>query len=135
CQIPSLNEMNHHLISLTYKCTNECDHCWFYCSPKSEGTFTANQIKEVLDEAKKIGTKCIYFEGGEPFLFYPILLEGLQIARDMGFKTGIATNSYWATSIEEAEERLTPISKLNISIFGISDDSFHSEMESDISGC
>ena len=72
-----------------------------------------------------IGTEWVYFEGGEPFLVYPILLEGLRIAHEMGFKTGIATNSYWATSIEEAEKKLMPISKLGVSIFGISDDSFH----------
>ncbi len=122
-------------IILTYQCTNECDHCWFYCSPKSKGTFTVKQIKILLREAQKLGTEWIYFEGGEPFLFYPILLEGLKLAHDMGFKTGIATNSYWATSIEEAEEKLSPISKLNVSIFGISDDSYHSGMEYDMSGC
>jgi len=120
-----------HLI-LTYKCTRECDHCWFYCSPKTEGTFTINQIKEVLNEARKIETEWIYFEGGEPFLYYPILLEGLKIAHDMGFKTGIATNAYWATSFKEAKRLLKPISMLNVSILGISDDSFHIDNNSEI---
>ena len=51
---------------LTYSCNFECDHCFLYCSPKSEGTFTINQIKSVLDEALKIETiDWIYFEGGE----------------------------------------------------------------------
>ncbi len=113
-----------HLI-LTYTCTRECDHCWFYCSSKTEGTFTINQIIELLNEARKIETEWIYFEGGEPFLYYTILLEGLKIARDMGFKTGIATNSYWATSIEEAKRWLKPLSMLNVSILGISEDPFH----------
>lgn len=111
---------------LTYACNFECDHCFLYCSPKSEGTFTIKQIREILEEAQKIGTvEWIFFEGGEPFLYYPIMLEGLRVARDMGFKTGIVTNSYWSTSIEDAELWIKPISDLGISNFTVSDDSFH----------
>lgn len=112
---------------LTYTCTYECDHCFLYCSPKSEGTFTISQIKEVLNEATKIGTEWIFFEGGEPFLYYPIMLEGIRIAHEMGFKTGIVTNSYWATSVEDAEIWLKPISESGISNLSISEDLFHFE--------
>ena len=113
---------------LTYACNFECDHCFLYCGPKSKGTFTIKQIREVLEEAKKLGTiEWIYFEGGEPFLYYPIMLEGLRIARDMGFKTGVVTNTYWSTSIEDAKLWIKPISELNISNFTVSDDLFHFE--------
>lgn len=58
-----------------------------------------DQIRKVLNEATKIGTiNWIYFEGGEPFLFYPIMIEGIKIARSMGFKVGVVTNAYYATS-------------------------------------
>jgi hypothetical protein len=40
---------------LTYRCNFECDHCSLYCSPRSKGTFTIEQVTQVLDEAKKIG--------------------------------------------------------------------------------
>jgi len=111
---------------LTYACNFECDHCFLYCGPKSEGTFTIKQIREVLEEARKMGTiEWIFFEGGEPFLYYPIMLEGLRIAGEMGFKTGIVTNTYWSTSIEDAELWIKPISELGISNFTVSDDSFH----------
>ncbi len=112
---------------LTYTCNFECDHCFLYCGPKSEGTFTIKQIKDVLNEARKIGSEAIYFEGGEPFLYYPIMLEGLKIAKEMGFKTGIVTNAYWATSVEDAELWIKPIAKLDVSDFSVSDDSFHHE--------
>ena len=85
-----------------------------------------------LDEATKIGTiKWVYFEGGEPFLFYPLMLEGIKIARSMGFKVGVVTNAYYATSEEDAELWLTPLCKLGISDISISDDSFHYEEEKD----
>ena len=73
-------------ILLTYQYTFECDHCFLYSGPFAEGTMTLSQIRRVLDESRKIGSvKWIYFEGGEPFLFYPLLLEGVKLARDRGF--------------------------------------------------
>ncbi len=71
---------------LTYTCNYACDHYFLYCSPNSKGTFTLAQINAVLNEALKIGTvEWIFFEGGEPFLYYPIMLEGLKLANEMGF--------------------------------------------------
>ena len=70
-------------------------------SPRAEGTFTFKQVCEVLDEAKKIGTiEWIYFEGGEPFLYYPLLMDGIKKAHEYGFKIGIVTNSYFAETVE-----------------------------------
>ena len=111
---------------LTYMCNLECDHCFVYSGPKAKGTFTLNQIRKVLDELIKIGTiEWICFEGGEPFLFYPLMLEGIKIARLMGFKTGIVTNAYWAISKEDAKFWLRPLGELGVSDISISDDSFH----------
>lgn len=113
---------------LTYKCLNECDHCFVYSSPQSEGTFTLKQIRTVLDEAVKIGTiEWIYFEGGEPFLYYPLLIEGIKQASKLGFKVGVVTNGYFATSVEDAEKWLIPLNEMKISDLSISDDSFHNE--------
>lgn len=117
---------------LTYACNFECDHCFLYSGPNSKGTFTLNQLKDVLDELVKIGTvEQAYFEGGEPFLFYPLMLEGIKIAHDMGFKTGVVTNAYWATSEEDAKLWLKPLLDLEISDLSVSDDSFHFEEEKD----
>jgi len=112
---------------LTYACNYECDHCFLYCSPRSEGTFTISQIRKILEETKNLGTvEWIYFEGGEPFLYFPILQEGIKLAHEMGFKTGIVTNCYWATSKEDAELWLKPLLKSGIDAVSLSDDSFHS---------
>ena len=92
-----------HLL-LTYKCTLECEHCFVYSSPNAEGTMTLSQIRNVLDESRKIDSvEWIYFEGGEPFLFYPSMLEAIKLARCLGFKVGIVTNAYGAISEEDAE--------------------------------
>ena len=113
---------------LTYMCTLECEHCFVCGSPAAEGTFTASQIRSILDQAKKIGTiDTVYFEGGEPFLFYPVLLEGIRLVRSRGLSVGIVTNGYFATSDENARCFLEPIKKLGIADFSVSDDVFHYE--------
>ena len=113
---------------LSYMCNYECDHCFLYCSPDSKGTFTLKQIHQVLDEAVKIKTVTwIYWEGGEPFLFYPLLLESMKLAKKRGFKNGIVTNSYWATDTNDAKLWLKPISELAIADISVSDDTFHYE--------
>lgn len=111
---------------MSYKCDSECDHCFVYSSPKAKGTFTLNQIRRVFNELAKIETiQWVYFEGGEPFLFYPLLYEGIRIANDTGLKTGLVTNAYWATSKEDAELWLKPLRDLGLSDISISDDELH----------
>lgn len=112
---------------LTYKCIYECDHCFVYSSPRAEGTFTFEQVNAALDEAGKTGTiEWIYIEGGEPFLYYPLLIDCIKAAVSHGFKTGIVTNAYFATSIKDAERWLLPLKELNINDLSISDDRLHS---------
>ena len=30
---------------LTYTCLYECDHCFLYCGPRAQGTFTVDQLE------------------------------------------------------------------------------------------
>jgi MoaA/NifB/PqqE/SkfB family radical SAM enzyme len=109
-------------------CNSTCDHCFVYSSPNAPGTFTSNQIRRLLNEAIKIGTiEWIYFEGGEPFLFYPIMLEGIKISRNMGFKVGVVTNAYFATDDKDIEIWLKPLFELRIADLSISNDPYHYE--------
>jgi len=115
---------------LTYSCTFECDHCFLYSSPEARGTLTREQIVRVLDEAERISTvRWIYFEGGEPFLFYALMLEGIRIAKARGFKIGIVTNAYWATNADDAELWLKPLAEIGIDDLSLSDDAFHQSDE------
>jgi hypothetical protein len=80
----------------------------------------------VFAEIAKISSiSSVYFEGGEPFLYYPLMVEGIRIAREMDLKTGIVSNGYWATGVEDAELWLKPISELKVSELSLSDDTFH----------
>jgi len=111
---------------LTYSCTNTCDHCFLHCSPEARGTFTCEQLRRVFAEIERMGTvDTVYFEGGEPFLYYPLLLEGLRLAAALGLRGGIVTNAYWATSVEDAELWLKPVREFGVADLSVSDDAFH----------
>jgi hypothetical protein len=119
-------------ILLTYTCNNECDHCFLHCGPRASGTFTIDQISRVLDEASRIDTvEWIFFEGGEPFLFFPLMVEGIKRARRKGYHVGVVTNAYGATSQEDAALWLRPLSEAGISDLSISNDAFHYGEEED----
>jgi MoaA/NifB/PqqE/SkfB family radical SAM enzyme len=113
-----------HLL-LTYQCNLECDHCFVWGSPWQSGTMTLRQVRNILQQAEDLGTvEWIYFEGGEPFLFYAVLLKSIQEAAAMGFQVGIVSNGYWATAEEDALECLRPLAAL-IDDLSISSDLYH----------
>jgi len=113
-----------HLL-LTYQCNLECSHCFVWGSPWQSGTMTLQSVRHILQEAKDLGTvESIYFEGGEPFLYYVPMLKGVELAAEMGFEVGIVSNAYWATSVEDAVEWLRPFTGL-ISDLSVSSDVYH----------
>jgi hypothetical protein len=112
-------------ILLTYQCTFECDHCFVWCSPRQSGVLTLEQIHEILHQAHEIDSmEWVYFEGGEPFLYYPVLLRAVQMATAAGFRTGIVSNAYWATTSEDALAWLKPFADL-IEDLTVSSDLYH----------
>lgn len=111
---------------LSYACTFECDHCFLHCSPNAPGTFTSEQLAAAFDQIARIDSvDNVYFEGGEPFLFYPVLLEGIRMARALDLDVGIVTNAYWATSAADARLWLSPLVDLDIQDLSVSRDEFH----------
>ncbi len=119
-------------ILTTYMCTLACEHCFVCSGPNAQGTFSPSQVTALLDQTDALGTvDTIYFEGGEPFLFYPVLIDGVKQARGRGYKVGIVTNGYFATSDENARLFLQPLKDLGIADLSVSDDVFHYEDRKD----
>jgi len=113
---------------LSYRCTQECDHCFLWGSPRANGTMTLAPVREALRQARELETiEMVYFEGGEPFLFYPIMIAGLREATALGFNTGIVSNCYWGTSVEDAVQWLQPIAEIGVDFLSLSSDLFHGE--------
>jgi MoaA/NifB/PqqE/SkfB family radical SAM enzyme len=113
---------------LSYRCDLECDHCFVWGTPKARGVFTLRQIKKILNEARNHGTiQYISFEGGEPFLYYPILIKAIFNSLGLGFNVEVLSNCYWASSTEDAQLWLAPIAKSENVKLSLSSDLYHGE--------
>ncbi len=58
-------------LDLTYRCNNNCRHCWINIpagSPEKEKELTFDEITEIVDEARKMGCRRWSISGGEPML-------------------------------------------------------------------
>ena len=115
-------------ILLTYQCTFECDHCFVWGDPWQRGTLTLKQIRMILDQAREAGATSIYFEGGEPFLYYALLVRGVEMAFKMGFEVGVVSNGYWAHTKADALEWLRPFAG-KLADLSVSCDLFHYSVE------
>lgn len=114
-------------VLLTYQCTLECEHCFVWGSPQQTGTLTLDRIETILRRAQDLGTiDWIYFEGGEPFLYYPVLLRATETAATLGFQVGMVSNGYWATSYDDALEWLRPFAGF-LQDLSISSDLYHGD--------
>jgi len=111
---------------LTYRCDLECDHCFVWGNPKARGVFTLRQIKSILVEAKKLGTvDCISLEGGEPFLYYPIMIRAVEEAVRVGFHVDVLSNCFWASCPEDAKVWLLPMAEAGNVELTLSSDLYH----------
>ncbi len=116
-----------HLL-LTYRCDRECDHCFVWSGPSAQGMMSLELVRKILAGALRMGSvRRIYFEGGEPFLYYPLMVEGMRLAAQAGLETGIVTNAYWATGSEEARLWLRPLLEWKLVDLTVSRDRFHGE--------
>jgi hypothetical protein len=85
-------------------------------------------LEDVLRQAEDVGSiREIYFEGGEPFLYFPILVEAVRRAKEKGFWTGVVTNGYWATGVDDARTWLRPLVDAGLDRLEISHDQYHGQ--------
>ncbi len=113
-------------ILLTYKCLYECEHCFVWSSPSSKGTMTLAHLEDTIRQAKDVPSVTrVYFEGGEPFLFYPLLRRGIELARSLSLEVGIVSNAYFATDDRAADLWLRPLAESGISDLSLSTDEHH----------
>jgi len=91
-------------ILFPYQSTFECDPCFVWGSPFQSGSLTLVQMRKMLEQAEEAKVESICFEGGEPFLYYAVVLKSVQLAKQTGFRIGIVSNAYWANTGEDAIE-------------------------------
>jgi hypothetical protein len=114
-----------HLL-VTYRCTNECSHCFLHCGPQQPGTMTFNELEGLLEQAASIdGVERVYFEGGEPMLYYPMVYLGVKRATALGLASGIVTCGYYSTTVPDGEMWLRPLREAGLGAMDVSIDPLH----------
>lgn len=105
---------------LSYKCTAECRHCMYACSPDwSSDWIPQDDMALILSElagkivASPYGADHVsinhglHFTGGEPFMNFDLLFNGVQIANELEIpSTFVETNCFWCGNDEITREKL-----------------------------
>jgi hypothetical protein len=110
-------------ILLSYKCTSECRHCMYACSPRWTGEWISeDNLRKILTQlsdrilpspsgADRIGVNYgLHFTGGEPFLNFDLLEKAVQMAYDLQIpSTFVETNGFWCVEDDYAREKLAKL--------------------------
>lgn len=128
-------------LMLSYKCSAECRHCMYACSPKWKADWISEEdLGELLSLlADKIqpspwGAHTIslnyglHFTGGEPFLNYDLLLKAVQMAEEHEIpSTFVETNCFWCKNDELTREKLKLLKEAGLKGILISVNPFYAE--------
>lgn len=118
-------------IELTSSCNERCIHCYIPIHQRKnpvEDDLSTDDIKKLLLQARKMGTLCVTFSGGE-LLLRKDLLDLLQFARDCDFITSIYSNVTLLTN-----PLATRLSELNLSSVQVSLYSMNPDVHDKITG-
>lgn len=99
---------------LTYRCNENCIHC--YLDHDDRGEMTTTEILAVLDQLADAGVFLISFSGGEVFLrrdFFQIV----EHARNLLFNVKVKTNATMIHEKEAARLRQLGVEQIQISIY------------------
>ncbi len=116
----SIQEPSSGGILLSYKCTGECKHCMYACSPRWRGDWISEEdAQNILSQlsgkirrspfgSDRLGINYgLHFTGGEPFLNFDLLLRLTRIAYELEIpSTFVETNCFWCVDDETTREKL-----------------------------
>ena len=117
-------------IIMSYKCSSECKHCMYACSPRwSNDWIKLEDLKVILSNLavsfSKVYPKGIrgvlginyglHFTGGEPFLNFKLLVKAVQLAKEMGIPgVFVETNCFWCVNDDVTRKRLNMLKEVGL---------------------
>ncbi len=117
-------------IILSYRCTNECRHCMYACSPTwADQWIDLADLSAILKALAKIFRRKygrvkkgvlglnygLHLTGGEPFLNFPHLLKAVEIASRLEIPgLFVETNCFWCTDDEKTLDLLTRLKQAGL---------------------
>jgi radical SAM protein with 4Fe4S-binding SPASM domain len=101
-------------LDLTYRCNEQCVHC--YLDHDDHGEMTTTEIKHLLKEMAEAGVFILTFSGGEIFLRKDFF-EILECARSLTFCIKLKTNAVLIRETHAARLRDLGVESIQISIY------------------
>jgi AdoMet-dependent heme synthase len=101
-------------VDLTYRCNEQCVHC--YLDHDDHGEMTTTEIKHLLKEMAEAGVFILTFSGGEIFMRKDFF-EILECARDLTFCIKLKTNAVLIREAQAARLCDLGVESIQISIY------------------
>jgi hypothetical protein len=116
-------------IILTYRCHSACKHCLYNCGPRWElEPMSDVGLREALDTVTLWPRPPqVHFTGGEPFLHFDLLLDGVRWAVERGIVNYVETSASWCIDDEEVRQRFVALQEAGLEAVLISCSPFHAE--------
>ncbi|MHC4504379.1 MAG: radical SAM protein, partial [Planctomycetota bacterium] len=117
-------------VMLSYRCTNECRHCLYRCSPRQPDEWMTLDMAERVFGAlgAEAGLGSIHLAGGEPTIRMGLLVEVIRLAVEAGIRLSYAeTNAHWCTDRETAREGFERLKGAGLPGVLVSASMFHNE--------
>ncbi len=114
---------------LSYRCHSACQHCLYNCGPGWEKeAMSLPALAQALETIAGWPQKPqVHLSGGEPFLHFPLLLEGVRLAVELDISCYLETSAAWCLNREQASERFTALRQAGLQAVLISCSPFHAE--------
>ncbi len=105
---------------LSYKCSAQCNHCIYACSPKWDADWISEEnMERILDGLagnilpnpngpETTGLNYgLHFTGGEPFVNFDLLCRAVEIANELDIpSTFVETNGFWCANDKDTKEKM-----------------------------
>jgi hypothetical protein len=116
-------------IILTYRCHSGCKHCLYNCGPGWEKEpMSPEALRQALEAlAAWPESPQVHLTGGEPFLYFPLLVEAARLANELGIVSYVETSASWCLDRTQAVERFTELRHAGSQAVLISCSPFHAE--------
>lgn len=92
-------------------CNSRCGHCVAAEDFGAGRKMEYDKAREIIVELSRAGVGGISFSAGEPFLYIDEIAGLVKLCSQIGIYTRIVTNSYWAGTVESADQQVAELKK------------------------
>lgn len=117
-------------VQVTNSCNMTCGHCITDSSPQARGDLSWPQIEAaVRSAAAQVDGVCV--TGGEPLLRRELTLRTIRLTRELGLRSSMVTNGYWARGTDEAAAVFSDLREAGLQKLAVSFDRYHDRIVSE----